>query len=209
MSNLEKEKEKPVEKPLSDEEMITKLEKIPDVVFSLPTPEENAFIDEAAKEIVQSNFFGEKNIMAAKVKVRACLRLKVDPYLYYKHIQIMEFGGTKVLTQSAHLMRYLVLRSYPNAILQQGWVGSGDKLQFNMLVQHPGRKPAPFSFSLEEGIAAGYDKKNSNWAKVPKDMVRSRCMRRCAVTEFAEVLGGLIYTPEDFDGHFDGGGDAE
>jgi len=186
----------------TDEQAITILDtqEIPTGYFSLPTKEEEEFIDITAKEIIQSNFFGEKNVMAAKVKVRACLRLAVDPYLFYKHIQIQDFKGSKVLTQSAFLMISLALRSFPHCILKQGWVGTAEKgdLRYNILMKHPDRPPEPISFSLEEAVRGGYTARNKNYHAVPKDMVRARCRRRAVATTFPEVLGGIIYTPEDF-----------
>jgi len=195
------------QKERSDDELLKELEKV-DISFKLPTKEEREYTEMSAKEIVQSNFFGEKNIMAAKVKVRICLNLKIDPFLFYKHVQITPYGSKNDLTLSAYLMSFLILRTFPNAIKSQGWIGEGDNLEFRMAVQRPGRKTVPFSFGIKDAIKAHLilvkpdgtrSAKNMNWFKYDLDMTRSRCISRMARTEFPDVLGGIIYTPEDFD----------
>lgn len=209
MSEQQKEQQKEISAEDADD-MIKELESIPNLTFKLPSKEEREWIKEMSTEIVESNFFGEKNVMAARIKVRACLLLKIDPVLFYSQIQIMEFKGKKILTQSAYLMSYLILRSFPLAIKSQGWSGTGDDFGFRMLVHRPGRLPKPFSFTIGDAKRAKLIQiqpdgklfaKNENWFKYEKDMLRSRTITQCGRTEFPDVLGGIIYSPEDLGGH--------
>ena len=213
-------RKKKVEKTMTADQEEMSLEELdtlaPNVPFMLPTAEELKYIDDTAEMIVKSNFFGESNLMSAKVKVQACLRLKVDPLLFYQHIQIIDFKGKKVLTQSAYLVGFLILRSFPHAIKEQKWGGQGDDYGFYMVVQRPGRKIVPFSFTVKDALDADLLRKdntgkiiagvNANWGKYFKDMCRSRAYTRCGRTEFQDVLGGVIYSPEDFDQHFEEAG---
>jgi hypothetical protein len=60
------------------------------------------------------------------------------------------------------------------------------------------RNAVPMKHTIEMAMKAGLVKPNSNWEKVPTDMLVARCQARLCRMIYPDLLAGL-YTPDELD----------
>ena len=195
-------------KPLDEKIIIREFENL------FPSPEEMIMVDDLAKIILNSKLFTKfKTVDEIKVILFKARALKLDPLHGLAKINV--FLGN--VTASAELQLYLVLRSFPNALKSFTLTDTA----CGIVLHRPGMAPVPFKFTLEDAYNAKLcvwnpDKKQimqwktngeqyfGTWGKFTKDLLRSRTVSHGCRSLFPDVLGGLSYTPEDFDIHLEG-----
>jgi hypothetical protein len=93
----------------------------------------------------------------------------------------------------ADIMRALIFRSYPNATFE---IKENTNKKCTILAGRPVSKPQEFSFTIEEAHQAGLTGKDV-WKNYAKAMLLARATTIAARVLFADVLMGVIYTPEE------------
>lgn len=67
---------------------------------------------------------------------------------------------------------------------------------YETLRRGPGNKPFTLTHTIQMAVTAQLVKPNSNWEKVPTDMLVARCQSRLARLIYPDVIGSL-YTPDE------------
>jgi hypothetical protein len=97
-------------------------------------------------------------------------------------------------TLSAQLMVALILKSGLAEYFEPLHIS--DKTVTYETRRRGDRAPMQLTHTIEMATRAGLVKPNSNWVKVPEDMLVSRCSARLARIKYPDLLFGL-YTPEE------------
>lgn len=100
-------------------------------------------------------------------------------------------------TLSSALMVALVLKSGLAEYFRP--VDITDKaVTFETLRKGPNHQPFKLTHTIEMAVVAGLVKPNSNWTKVPVDMLVARCQARLARLVYPDLLVGM-YSPEELE----------
>lgn len=96
-------------------------------------------------------------------------------------------------TLGAELQLSLVRNRYPNAkIIFKAMT----KKECVIQAARPGDESQEFSFTWDDAVAMNLTGKD-NWKKMPKNMLKWRCVSDMCRTLFPECLSGASYTPEE------------
>jgi hypothetical protein len=162
-----------------------------------PGPLEWQAMKEQSRILVASNFLpravdSEEKALAIMLKGR---ELALPPMQAFAHVHIVE--GKPTL--SAELMLALVQRAgHRIRILET----SGDKAVVEGVRRDDPDYPCRAEFTIDEARAAGVTGKD-NWKKYPAAMLRARAISALCRMQFADVLMGASYTPEELGAHVD------
>lgn len=135
-----------------------------------------------------SNFFNETKENIA-MKVLKGVELGIGPFQSITGIHVIQ-GKPSI---SSELMKAMILRNFPNAILKEVETKNG-----YCIVSHRGTWKQTFRFTLNDAKRANLLRK-SNWKKYPIQMCRNRATSKMARTMFPDVIAGASYTREEIE----------
>ena len=96
---------------------------------------------------------------------------------------------------SASLMVALILKSGMAEYFRPVNI-SDTEATYETLRKGPGQKPFTITHTIAMAVTAQLVKKDSNWMKVPTDMLVARCQSRLARLIYPDLIAGL-YTPDE------------
>lgn len=164
------------------------------------TPPENTMdIREVGNVLVKSGYFADvREASQAMVKIMAGQELGIGPIQSMMGLYIVKGR----VSQSANIMAALLKRSgrYDFRVLEH----TNEKCVIRFF---DGKEPiGDSSFTLEDATAAGL-LANETWKKFRRNMLWARAMSNGCRWYCPEVLGGVIYTPEELGAKVDDMGD--
>lgn len=159
----------------------------------IPMGEEWTNMKNMAGILVKSGFLpvavnSAEKAIAIMLKGR---ELKIPPMHAFAKISIIQ----GVPTTNAELQLSLVRRDYPEAKIL---FKKTDKQECIIDAARPGDPLTEFRFTIEDAKDMGLIDK-SNWKKMPRQMLKWRCVSDMCRTLFPECLMGVSYTPEEID----------
>lgn len=159
----------------------------------IPIGQEWSDLKNMASVLVRSGFL-PRAVDTAEKAVALILKgreLNIPPMQAFSTISIIQ--GTP--TMNAQLMLSLVYRTYPDAKINFKKMGKDECV---ILAARPGQDATEFSFTMADATAMNLTSKD-NWKKMPKQMLKWRCVTEMCRTLFPECLMGVSYTPEEID----------
>lgn len=148
---------------------------------------------EQADSLLKSGFLPQsiKTAEQALAIIMKGREVGFPPMQAFTHINVI--NGKPTI--SAEGMNYLIRKTHPRArisILKRTDTACEIKAQ-----RHSDEAAVLFSFTMDDAKRAEL-LANPSWRKYPKAMLFARCFSEMARTLFPDAIGGLSYTPEDF-----------
>lgn len=101
------------------------------------------------------------------------------------------------VTQAAELMRARCLQR-PDICLRFAVVEASDT-SATVETQRAGDELRRTTFTIEQAKKAGLTERDDNWRKYPEDKLVARATSRAARRYFPDILGPVVYTPEEIE----------